>query len=485
MIRPFRFRSRLCGRSFPASVPARFILLAAALGAGGAAHAANLYVSQSQGSDANPGSEAKPWKTLSKAASAAVAGDSVLVLPGTYSDPASDPFRAFNPANSGKAGAPIVFKSQRLHEAILTNPNKNHPAFGVNTRSYIVIDGFKVLGGIGFRDRADNGVIRNCDVSRGFIQEGDVSLDWGIYLGGASRTLVENNYIHAPAGYGNKTHNGAAIMVIGVPAPCDNNLIRNNEADGGNLWYNAFGQKAGLISNNVWIHNVARNAVCGFMGMGSTDNTKYSTSNLFQENLILDCKYAFELDHHSTKFRIQGNTAKDCGVFLYGGYRPDDQSGISGTEVWNNIFFPSSSAGAFYSRDVKAPGWKVLLAYSDYNLMAGKPAIYNYGSGSIATLPDWRSTTGMDAHSIAGDPIFSGAAKGDFHLASASPAKHVGLDRASTSPGYDGLPPDMGIYPRPPENAAMGYSWSAKPIVTEKPSLPRNLGAHEYDPIPD
>ena len=200
-------------------------------------------------------------------------------------------------------------------------------------------------GGIGFRERADNGVIRNCDVSRGFIQEGDVSLDWGIYLGGASRALVENNYIHAPAGYGNKTHNGAAIMVIGVPAPCENNVIRNNEADGGNLWYNAFGQKAGIISNNTWIHNVARNAVCGFMGMGSTDNTKYSTANLFQENLILNCKYAFELDHHSTKFRIQGNTAKDCGIFLYGGYRPDDQSGISGTEVWNNIFLPPSGSG--------------------------------------------------------------------------------------------------------------------------------------------
>lgn len=492
MMQPFRSCSRFGGRFFHAlrAFPSAFLpLLAAAFcagaGAGGAAHAANLYVSQSLGSDSNPGTEARPWKTLSKATATAVAGDSVLVMPGTYSDPASDPFRAFNPANSGRAGAPIVFKSQRLHEAILTNPNRNHPAFGVNTRSYIVIDGFKVLGGIGFRDRADNGVIRNCDVSRGFIQEGDVSLDWGIYLGGASRCLIENNYIHAPAGYGNKTHNGAAIMVIGVPAPCDNNVIRNNEADGGNLWYNAFGQKAGNISNNTWIHNVARNAVCGFMGMGSTDNARYSTANLFQENLILNCKYAFELDHHSTKFRIQGNTAKDCGIFLYGGYRPDVQSGISGTEVWNNIFLPPAGSGAFYGRDVSAPGWKAMLAYSDYNLMVGKPAIFNYASGSIATLPDWRAATGFDAHSVAGNPVFVDASKGDFHLAAASPAQHAGIDRLSTSPGYGGLPPDMGIYPRPPENAALGYSWSARPVETAKPTQPRNLGPRQYDPIPD
>lgn len=453
----------------------------------GRARAANLYVSQADGSDANPGTSAKPWKSLSKASAAAVAGDSVIVAAGTYSDPAADAFRSFNPANSGRAGAPIVFKSKVRHQAILTSSNKDFPSFGVNNRQYIVLDGFKVLGGIGFREHADNGVIRNCDVSRGFIQQGDVSLDWGIYLGGASRTLVENNYVHAPAGYGNKTHNGAAIMVIGVPADCDYNIIQNNEADGGNLWYNAFGQKAGLISNNVWRWNVARNAVCAFMGMGSTDNTKYSTGNLFQENLIVNCKYAFELDHFCTRFRIQGNTAVDVQVFLYGGYRTDAEAGINGMEVWNNLFAPKGGTGAFYQRDTKAPDWNVFLTYSDYNAIQGKPAAWNYGSGSFSSLADWRSASSRDPHSIPQAPAFADPARGDYRLAANSAGLHAGTDRAGTSPspGYSGLPPDMGAYPRPAEKALIGYAWSSAPGVKRKPAPPFNLDAWHYDPIPD
>jgi hypothetical protein len=453
--------------------------------AAGPALAANYYVSAASGSDADPGSQARPWKTLSKAAAAAQAGDSVLVLAGTYSDPASDAFRAFNPAQSGRPGAPIVFQSRPPRAATLASANPDNPAFGVNNRQYIVVDGFKVSGGIGFREHADHNVIRNCEVTKGFIQQGDVSLDWGIYLGGASRCLVEHNWVHAPAGLGNKTHNGAAIMVIGVPADCDSNVIQYNEADGGNLWYNAFGQKAGLISANVWRRNIARNAVCGFMGMGSTDNTKYSRDNRFQENLILDCRYAFELDHNCAGFRIVGNTAKGCSVFLYGGYRDDGYAGLSGMQVWNNIFAPAGGSGAFYQRDAKAPDWRALLAYSDYNAILGKPAVWNYGSGSQATLAAWRSASGFDAHSLSADPAFVDAAQGDFHLAGSSPCRHAGLDRGE-SPGYASLGPDQGIYPRPDPGAFVGYLWSGLPPAGPKrPRPPVNLPAPYYDPIPD
>lgn len=460
--------------------------MAAALAWAGSARAANYYVSQAGGSDANPGTAAAPWKTLSKASGRAAAGDSILVLPGAYSDPASDPFRAFNPPGSGRAGAPIVFKSAVRHQAVLTSLSRNHPAMGINNRQFVVIDGFKVVGGIGFRERADNGILRNCDVSLGFIQQGDVSLHWGIYLAGSSRCLVEDNRVHSPGGFGNRTHNGAALMVIGVPAPCENNLIRNNEADGGGIWYNAFGQKAGLIAGNTWLRNVARNAVTGFLGMGSTDNTKYSVGNRFRENLILGCRNAFELDHHCTGFRIHGNTARGCAVFLHGGYRPDAESGIRGTEVWNNIFAPAAGAGNFYQRDVKAPDWKAFLAYSDHNGIQGRPAAWNYGSASLAALEAWRSASGLDSHSLSSDPRFRDPDRGDFRLAPGSAYAHAGTSRtgADASPGYAGLPPDPGIHPRPGENAPVGPAWAA-PDGKDRPPPPVNLPAREYDPIPD
>ena len=64
-----------------------------------------------------------------------------------------------------------MFKSQRLHEAVLASASRNFPALGINNRQHIVVDGFKVTGGVGFREYADDGVIRNCDVSAGFIQD--------------------------------------------------------------------------------------------------------------------------------------------------------------------------------------------------------------------------------------------------------------------------------------------------------------------------
>lgn len=54
------------------------------------------------GSDTNPGTLTKPWRTLQKAANSLVAGETVKILPGTYSE-------KFAPRNSGEAGAYITY----------------------------------------------------------------------------------------------------------------------------------------------------------------------------------------------------------------------------------------------------------------------------------------------------------------------------------------------------------------------------------------
>jgi hypothetical protein len=63
----------------------------------------DLYVS-TKGSDNNPGSKDRPWRTLTKAASEAKAGDRVLISTGIYRE-------TLKHLNSGKNGAPIVFKA--------------------------------------------------------------------------------------------------------------------------------------------------------------------------------------------------------------------------------------------------------------------------------------------------------------------------------------------------------------------------------------
>lgn len=77
-----------------------------ALGLAGA-QAASFHVAPA-GSDENPGTEAKPFRTIQKAADVAQAGDRVFVRAGLYSETVS-------PKRSGAAGGPIVFEGERGH----------------------------------------------------------------------------------------------------------------------------------------------------------------------------------------------------------------------------------------------------------------------------------------------------------------------------------------------------------------------------------
>ncbi|MHB0970024.1 MAG: right-handed parallel beta-helix repeat-containing protein [Thermoanaerobaculia bacterium] len=72
-----------------------------------AAFSANYYVAP-QGSDANPGSDALPWRTIGQAASTMVAGDTVYIRDGTYAE-------AVSPKNSGAAGAFITYTAYPGH----------------------------------------------------------------------------------------------------------------------------------------------------------------------------------------------------------------------------------------------------------------------------------------------------------------------------------------------------------------------------------
>lgn len=396
-----------------------------------------------------------PWKTISKAAASAYPGDSVYVLPGTYIDNSSDYMRAFNPARSGTASAKIVFKSYLLHQAVVQSRANSYPAWGLNARKHIVLDGFRVIGGIGARENADSSVIRNCDVTNGFIQFADVSLHWGIYVAGANGVLVEDNYIHAPSPIGNKSHNTAAVMVIGVPGPARNNIIRNNEAYCAGTWYNAFGQKAGNVDNNEWYRNFAQDGVTGFLGMGSTDNSKYSQLDRFHENIILRCANAFETHHMTSEFKIWNNTAYGCANFMNGGYLSDASGLNKAHRIWNNIVTGSSS-GYVYRRDNSTVDWAYFLAYSDYNaFFTGKVAVKNY-STAYATLQSWQSASGRDAMTLNRDPLLINPAGYDFRLQAGSPAIGKGVVVQGNSTGYDGHGPDMGAYPIPSEGAKIG-----------------------------
>src|SRR5207244_5873743 len=85
----------------------RFCLLITLLGLSHAT-GATLYVSTG-GNDSNPGTASQPFRTITRAYSAAGAGTTILVGPGTYNDYTSG--WGIHLGASGTASTPIVLRS--------------------------------------------------------------------------------------------------------------------------------------------------------------------------------------------------------------------------------------------------------------------------------------------------------------------------------------------------------------------------------------
>ena len=82
--------------------------------AASSAFAAQIFVAGNDpmASDKNPGTEARPLKTIQKAASLATAGDTVFIRAGTYRE-------TVTPAHSGSNGAPITYMPYHNEKVVI------------------------------------------------------------------------------------------------------------------------------------------------------------------------------------------------------------------------------------------------------------------------------------------------------------------------------------------------------------------------------
>lgn len=153
----------------------RTILILAA--AAGFAHAGTYYVSTS-GSDSNPGTASAPFRHVSQGAAAAHAGDTVIVMNGTYDNEGqvADPNNVgavVTMTNSGSAGAPITIEAQNRGGAILNAASSVQSSLGcyaawsyfdLSYVSYVTIQGFVIenacLNGIRANGNAHDLTIR-------------------------------------------------------------------------------------------------------------------------------------------------------------------------------------------------------------------------------------------------------------------------------------------------------------------------------------
>jgi parallel beta-helix repeat protein len=110
------------------------------------ASAGKLYYISTSGDDANPGTEAQPYRTIGKAASVATMGETVLIHAGEY-------YEDVKPLNSGAPGKYITYKNYGDGEVIIDAQNGTRAGcIEINNKSYLQFFGLTVRGANGEED---------------------------------------------------------------------------------------------------------------------------------------------------------------------------------------------------------------------------------------------------------------------------------------------------------------------------------------------
>ena len=174
-----------------ARAAAALLLLAAAAAAG------TYYVSPAGSDQAAGTAPGTAWKTLQHAADEVAAGDTVIVLPGTYA--------GFNLFTSGASGAPITFTANPggfdPNPAVVVNTNNGFTGkdrINLEGASYVVIEGFTVPG-TGDPDTNRTGIrtVGFPDDPARFVtlraNRCDQNGRWGILTGHVDDLLIEDN----------------------------------------------------------------------------------------------------------------------------------------------------------------------------------------------------------------------------------------------------------------------------------------------------
>lgn len=262
--------------------------------AGAAAYAAlagtaDLYVSTT-GSDSNGGTQAAPFKTIAKAAKAALPGTTVHVQAGTYTG-------GFQTTASGTASARIRYVSDtRLGAKIIPAANSLNNTGWDNRGAYVDIDGFEVDGGA--------------------YQSGTKWL-YGIYTAGAY-DLITHNHVHH----------------IGNTATC---VTSGGGGIGADSYYNGVG--IDVLANIV--HDVGPTGCVYFHGIYVNTAASHVSNNLIY-NIA---EAGIKLWRDATKGVIANNTIfnSNSGIVVgagdyYKGSGPNDYTHVLNNIIYNNKY---------------------------------------------------------------------------------------------------------------------------------------------------
>ena len=378
------------------------------------APAATYYVSTS-GNDSSPGTQAAPFRHVSLGAAVAHAGDTVIVMNGTYDNEgqvadSSGGGSVVTMGNSGTAGNPITIKAQNRGGAILNAASSVQSSLGCSSAwayfdlsytSYVVIQGFVI------ENACINGIRANGSAH-------DVTIRWN---------EIRN--------IGNWNNPAGTLSPSGIYL----NSSEYNFTFDGNIFHDIGGganvnQQHAIYthsSNVTIINNIFYNQVHGWDIQTAGGNGVYISNNTF----------AFP------------NPGRDGQIVLW-------DNGVAGSLanvlIQNNIFYqPLNSAITSY--------------------LAGpiNGCTFQYNLTTSGSIWDNGSSCTVSSNVTNSDPKLVNPAGHDFHLQAGSPAIDTGMNNSYTIVDFEGTGRpvnrvyDRGSYEYHSSSSPTGISLSANP----------------------
>ncbi len=379
------------------------------------------YVSPT-GNDSNPGTEASPWKTIQKAASTIMPGDTAIVNAGNYAEHVSS-------ARNGTASARITFRASGT--VVIRTFNIGH--------SYITVDGFEITAGNMNTVKGSANQLLNNKIH-------DTGPNWGVVDISGSGHLIKGNSYSAATGPGDDK---TVFIVAGTNHILENNdigpakdidafrpwgsghIIRGNHihdivlSSGSSSHMDViqtFGVNGGEAYNIIFEKNLITN-FNGQMMMTENNNDPDFHDWDIRNNIYVNAD--MQMNIGIPNLRFYNNTFYNVGslnnLVMYM-YNSPGKGNYTGTQIKNNIFISSSGISSY--------GQVISGGSSFPNVQVSNNFISRINTWG--TLSGFNDSTGVNG----GNPEFVNAAAGDFNLLSGSPAINRGANLTGFNNDY-------------------------------------------------
>src|SRR2546430_6908258 len=306
-----------------------------------------FYVDAAAGSDTNHGRTAKaPFKTLNRAAGTVKPGWTVQVMSGTYTSDGTE-----NPLTVSVSGTPdawITFTAAPGHHPVIQIPRGPGAWAGIHLFgvSYVVIDGFEVIGQNTTITRAEAGAN---DGTQAFLNHNCVYIDGvgyaNVHPPVPHDIVIRNSILHDCAAAGIEVNAADAITI-------EHNRIYNNS------WWTVVGTSGiGLYhltdAPGSTTKNGYKNFIVGNLSYGNRNNIEFKGDvppGIYDGNGIIvdDSKHTqralgirdVQGIPYTGRTYIANNVVHDNGgrgIHLY----PSEHIDVVNNSSWNDMLSPS------------------------------------------------------------------------------------------------------------------------------------------------